>query len=74
VTDLITAADLHTAADKVGVDAVEEEHGVKEGAIYEFVESSFFDNYPNIDLVSVAYGIVIGIQAATDKHTANKEE
>lgn len=64
---LITAEDLHAAADKVGVDAVEEEHGVKEDAVYEFYDGSVFDNYTNMDGTSLAFGILIGVRAALDK-------
>jgi len=66
-TDPLTAEDLHAAAEKIGVDAEEKDHGVKEDAIYEFVDGSVFDNYPNMDPISLSYGILIGVRAKTDK-------
>lgn len=63
---LLTAEDFHRAAEKVGVDAIEQEHGVKEDAVYDFFDGSVFDNYPGMDGTSLAYGILIGVRAALD--------
>lgn len=65
--DPLTAADFHTAAEGVGVDTEEENHGIKEDALYEFFDESTFDNYPSMDGISLTYGIVIGVQAMRNK-------
>lgn len=63
---LLTTEDLHRAAEKIGTDAEEERHGIEEDAVYEFFDGSVFDNYPKMDGVSLAYGVLVGVQAMLD--------
>jgi hypothetical protein len=68
---MITSEDLHAAATKVAFLRNEEYVDVERGAIVKFVDETVFDNYLNVDKVSLAYGILLGITAAQIKH---KEE
>jgi hypothetical protein len=63
---LINAEDFHAAAAQVGSDAVEQEHGIQEDAIFQFIDGSVFHGAP-IEPVSMAWGIVIGVRAAINQ-------
>jgi hypothetical protein len=62
----ITADDLHSAAAKFGTDSTEGDMSVDLDVIDEFISDSTF--HPPMNNAALAYGIILGIQAATDRY------